>query len=120
MTNGTAQTALSVTSTGGSDPGTLQLVASLAGGGSQSVDVPVQRLGPEVSAIDAMDVSSLGTTVGGLDASTPRAGKAGTTVEVFGQYFCSSATVAFGNAEATVTAAVGHTLGGQGRRTTCG
>ncbi len=114
VTNGTAQTALTVSSTGGSDPGTLQLVASLAGGGSQSVDVPVQRLVPQVSAIDAMDISSLGTSVAGLHADTPRLEKPGTTVEIYGQYFCSSATIAFGNPEATVTASVGHTLGVQG------
>jgi hypothetical protein len=114
VTNGSAQTALSVSSTGGSDPGTLQLVATLAGGGSQSVNIPVQRLGPEVSAIDAMGTSSLGTSVAGLSAYTPRAGRPGTTVEVYGQYFCSSATVAFGNPDATVTATVGHTLGAQG------
>ncbi|MGA3218106.1 MAG: hypothetical protein ABSE77_03345, partial [Acidimicrobiales bacterium] len=112
--NGTAQTALTISSTGGSDPGTVQLVATLAGGGSQSVNISVQPLGPEVTAIDAMDVSSLGTTVAGSLASTPRAERSGTTVEVFGQYFCSSATVAFGNPEATVTASVGHTLGSQG------
>ena len=114
VTNGTAQTALTISSTGGSDPGTLQLVANLAGGGAQSIDVPVDRLVPQVSAIDAMDISSLGTSVAGLHAATPRAGKPGTTVEIYGQNFCSSATVAFGNPQATVTATVGHTLGVQG------
>jgi hypothetical protein len=114
VSDSTAQTALTVSSTGGSDPGTVQLVATLPGGGSQDVDIPVQRLGPEVTAIDAMDSSSQGTPVAGLLAKTPRAGRAGTTVEIFGQYFCSSATVAFGNPEATATVSVARTLGAQG------
>ncbi len=114
VSEGLAQTTLTIASTGGSASGTVQLTATLAGGGSQTVDIPLQRLGPEVTAIDAMDTSSLGTPVAGLNANTPRAEKPGTTVEVFGQYFCTSATVAFGNPKATVIATVKKTLGSQG------
>ena len=114
VTNGTAQTTLTVASTGGAGPGKVEVIATLPSGGSDTVNLPIQQLGPQVTSVDAMDTSSLGTPVAGLLALTPRAGRSGTTVEISGQYFCSQATVAFGNAEATVTATVQHESGIQG------
>ena len=114
VTNGTAQTTLTVGSTGGSGPGMVEIIATLPSGGSNTVELPIQQLGPQVTSVDAMDTSTFGTPVAGLLAKTPRAGRPGTTVEISGQYFCSQATVAFGNSDATVTATVQHESGLQG------
>ena len=114
VANGTAQTTLTVGSTGGSGPGTVEIIATLPSGGSNTVELPIEQLGPQVTSVDAMDTSTFGTPVAGLLAKTPRAGRPGTTVEISGQYFCSQATVAFGNSDATVTATVQHESGLQG------
>ncbi len=114
VTNGLAQTTLTVGSTGGAGSGMVEIIATLPSGGSNTVELPIQQLGPQVTSVDAVDTSTFGTPVAGLLAKTPRAGRPGTTVEISGQYFCSQATVAFGNSDATVTATVQHESGLQG------
>jgi hypothetical protein len=114
LSYGTAQVVLTVSSSGGSDPGTVVVTASLPGGGASTATITLERLGPEVTAVEAQGTSSLGTPIAGLAASTPQGERPGTTVEVYGQYFCTTATVSFGNSQASVTGIVGHTLGPQG------
>ena len=100
-----AQTTLTVSSTGGTDSGTVDLRASIPDGASSSVSIPVQRLGPQVTEVGPL---------GGPELLTPRALRAGTTLEVYGNYFCDTAQVAFGNSQASVTASVKHLYGTQG------
>jgi hypothetical protein len=114
VTDSEAQTTLTLASAGGTGPATADVTATLPGGPTSQVNIPVQLLGPQVTSMDAMGTSSLGTPVAGLLAYTPRALHPGTTVEVTGHNFCNTATVAFGNPQASVTATVKHYVGNQG------
>jgi hypothetical protein len=99
VTGGSAATHLELSSTGGTGTTSLQVTASLRSGASQTFDVSVQQVGPEVASVGPL---------GGTVAYTPRAQKPGTAVEIYGHDFCGTATVAFGNGQATVEAAVKH------------
>jgi len=100
-----ALTTLTVSSTGGTESGTVNLRASIPDGASSSAAISVQRLGPEVDRAGPL---------GGTLLLTPRALHQGTTLEIYGNYFCDSAEVSFGSAQATVTATVKHYYGNEG------
>ena len=97
--SGGAQTQLELSSTGGSGLSSLQVTASLPSGASTTFNISVGQVGPEVTSVQSL---------AGPVTYTPRAQKPGTTVEVYGHNFCDTATVAFGNDQATVTATVKH------------
>jgi hypothetical protein len=99
VTSGVADTHLDLSSSGGGASTSLGITASLPNGSSTTFVVPVEQVGPQVTSVVA-----LGATV----AYTPRAQKPGTTVEVSGSNYCSTATVAFGNDQATVSGTVYH------------
>ncbi len=115
ISNSTASSTLTISATGGSDPATVTVTATLPDGASGAAAINVQRVGPEVLSVSAIEQTGSGGTVAGLAVSTPRAGSPGSTVEILGENFCTTASVDFGNAEATDSQVpVGHTLGAQG------
>jgi hypothetical protein len=97
VVSGGATTELDLSSTGGGGTSAIRVTAALPDGASATFNVPVQQTGPQITSISLF---------GGSVAYTPRAQHPGSTVEIYGNNFCNSATVAFGNDHATVVAAV--------------
>ena len=105
VSNGLADTTVTLTSSGGG-PGTNLLVeAKLANGVVQTDEIGIGRSLPTVTSAGPL---------GGNTAFTPRARGDGTTIEVYAHGLCDTATVAVGNQQATATATVEHLTGNQG------
>lgn len=102
ISGGLAPTTVHLSNTGGAGNNTLFVNATLSNGDNSSVTIKLIREGPSITA------------VADKKAATPRAGGAGTTIEVYGHGFCNTATVYVGNDKAPVTATVQHLTGNQG------
>jgi hypothetical protein len=108
ISGGLADTTVNLSSTGGGSNTHLLVTAMLSNGDSATSSVAITRVGPTITAVDAIDLSSSGTPFAGHVAMTPRAEGAGSVIEVYGHGFCNSAIVTVGNALATVTATPQH------------
>lgn len=114
ISSGLADSSVHVVSTGDGVPTDLIVTAQLSNGDSSSWGTAIERDPPSITSVDAIDKSANGTPVGGTQATTPRAGQNGTTLEIYGHGFCDTATVFVGNDQAGVSATVQHKSNNQG------